>query len=234
VIREDVLNLIEHVAEALGDELDRVVFVGGTVPSLYEGHADIRPTKDVDCAAHVTRLEYNDLTERLRKRGFQPVMDADAPVCRFRLANGLLVDVMPADISILGFTNSWYAEAIERAEVYTLPSGKQVRAITPHYFLATKFEAFRGRGKNNYAMSHDLEDIVALLVAQPALFDEIAAADTEVTRSLLVDLGRLAGVEDFLDTVPFYFPGASTRQQQAGPFTERLLALRRVMQEKGD
>jgi predicted nucleotidyltransferase len=44
-----------------------------------------------------------------------------------------------------------------------LPGGPSVRVITAPSFLATKLEAFRGRGKMDYQASHDLEDFVAII-----------------------------------------------------------------------
>lgn len=70
---------------------------------------------------------------------------------------------MPVNEEVLGFSNKWYVEAIESAERFTLPSGTRIKLITPEYFLATKFEAFIGRGKGDYIASKDLEDIVFVL-----------------------------------------------------------------------
>jgi len=39
---------------------------------------------------------------------------------------------------------------------------RDIRLITAPYFLATKFEAFHGRGHGDVRGSHDLEDIVAV------------------------------------------------------------------------
>ncbi len=39
----------------------------------------------------------------------------------------------------------------------------EIRIVTAPYFLATKLDAFRGRGKGDYFGSNDLEDIVAVV-----------------------------------------------------------------------
>jgi hypothetical protein len=39
--------------------------------------------------------------------------------------------------------------------------------ITAPYFLACKLAAFRSRGEGDYLMSHDMEDIVAVLDGRP-------------------------------------------------------------------
>ena len=42
---------------------------------------------------------------RLMALGLTPDTRADAPVCRMRTADDLLLDVMPLDEAILGFSN---------------------------------------------------------------------------------------------------------------------------------
>lgn len=64
--------LISGVADALGDMLDRVVFVGGAIAGLLltdDLASDVRPTGDVDFIVEVaTYTEYNTLLADLRKR----------------------------------------------------------------------------------------------------------------------------------------------------------------------
>jgi len=64
---------------------------------------------------------------------------------------------------VLGFTNRWYAPALEHATTFTPPSGTPIQMITTPFFLGTKMEAFRGRGNMDYQASHDLEDFVAII-----------------------------------------------------------------------
>jgi hypothetical protein len=42
-------------------------------------------------------------------------------------------------------------------------AGSDVHLITAVNFVATKLEAFHGRGANDVTLSHDLEDIVAVI-----------------------------------------------------------------------
>lgn len=221
--RSAMLALVERVAEALGPDAAGVVFVGGIVPALYDLPLELRPTDDVDLTVDATRPRYEQLVERLRKRGFKECRDPGAPVCRYELGDPrLLVDVMPIDPAVLGFSNRWYVPAVEHAEPFTLPGGRKVRALSPVYFLATKLEAFRGRGGNDYGMSHDLEDVVSLLAAEPALFDVIAAAKDDVTAYLRDELVQLAGVADFMDALAWHYPGTAGGEAQARELGERL------------
>jgi len=48
------------------------------------------------------------------------------------------------------------------------------------YFLATKLEAFKDRGRNDFYGSHDFEDIIYLLDNRTTIVEEIQAADDDV------------------------------------------------------
>jgi len=70
----------------------------------------------------------------------------DEPVvCRWRSrVPQLILDVMPTDPDILGFSNPWYNEAISTAEAVTLDSGTTIRAARPAPLVATKLSAWKG------------------------------------------------------------------------------------------
>lgn len=69
----------------------------------------------------------------------------------------LKVDFMPDASSILGFTNRWYSSAIESATEVPLKSGVLIRVVEPVHFIATKLEAYLGRGNGDLLVSHDVE-----------------------------------------------------------------------------
>jgi hypothetical protein len=153
-------------AERLRLLLPEIVFVGGCATGLLiddPGAARVRGTYDVDVIAEIASYaEYTVFSERLRALGFQEDTSEGAPLCRWR-HGGLILDVMPLDPKILGFSNRWYSEALRAAEEVRLPAGSTIRAITASYFLGTKLEAFRGRGRDDYFSSHDLEDFMAVV-----------------------------------------------------------------------
>ena len=86
---------------------------------------------------------------------------------------------MPTDEKILGFSNRWYEDAIKEASVITLPSGISIRVVNSVYFIATKFEAFAGRGQGDY-FSHDLEDIVFVMENRERLIFELMDSSDEL------------------------------------------------------
>lgn len=142
---------IATIGRALAGERPSVVFVGGTVTALYplEGGVDVRPTVDVDCVVDVTTTaDYYAFVSRLRARGFKECTDENAPLCRL-VYSEIRVDVVATAATGIGSTNRWYREAVADAAAYSLAADLDILAITPVYFVATKLEAFRGRGKGD-------------------------------------------------------------------------------------
>lgn len=66
-----------------------------------------------------------------------------------------------------------------------MPSGITSRVIAAPAFMATKFEAFAGRGRGDFIASHDLEDIINFVDGRIALVDEIAQSAAELRSDLV-------------------------------------------------
>jgi hypothetical protein len=115
--------------------------------------------------------------------------------CRFRLGD-LQVDFMPDDADALGFTNRWYKAALQTAQPYPIAEGINIRLVTPVYFLATKFEAFKGRGKNDLLGSRDIEDILNLIDGRAELGQELLQAADDVKTYLIAEFKALLNSPD--------------------------------------
>lgn len=161
------LLLLEDAVVRLGVLLDEFVFLGGCATGLLIDDVaapPVRETIDVDVIVQVlTKGEYYALSDRLRQQDFREDNSDGAPICRWTDGR-VILDVMPTNPDVLGFGNDWYAPAITHAIEMELPSGKEIRVVSAPYFLITKLEAFDGRGAGDYQMSHDMEDIVAVLL----------------------------------------------------------------------
>ena len=201
--------MVERVAEALGPLRERVVFLGGCATGLLltdTAAPSIRSTKDVDVIVEVgTRSAYYKIEQELVMRGFQHDTSEGAPLCRWTFED-LLLDVMPTDPELLGFSNRWYPEAVHRAVECELPSGLWIRLVTSPYFLATKLEAFFGRGRGDFFGSHDLEDFVAVMDGRPEVIEETLAASPELRRYLAKTLTTLLGDPDFVYSLQGHLP----------------------------
>jgi hypothetical protein len=153
---------LRSVANALGNWKDKVVFVGGATVSLYATRplaVSVRPTDDVDVVVElVSTSEFYDLQEHLLKLGFKN--DIESKIIPRFLIQGLRVDFMPTDPSILGFSNRWYPDGVKYSIEHKIDDAAPIRIFTSPYFIASKFEAFNTRGKGDIYGSHDLEDII--------------------------------------------------------------------------
>ena len=196
-----MIEMIDVVAQSLGDDLlEKVVFVGGCTTALLVDDVvtlqHIRSTEDVDMIVEVlSKSEYQDLCQTLRQRGFKESVEDDV-ICRWRLGS-MIVDVMPTDQEILGFSNIWYPEAVEFAKSYQLPSNRIIRVVSPTYFLATKIEAFAGRGNNDFLVSQDIEDILSLIDGCSSLIADLHAANKKVKSAIAVAIQTFLNESDF-------------------------------------
>lgn len=196
-------KMIATVAEALGEDLlQEVAFVGGCTTGLLLtddfSNEQVRHTDDVDLIVHV--LNYAGMVRlqaQLRTRGFSYSMDDDdSPICSMRLGE-LRVDFMPDDEGVFGFSNRWYVQALKTATPYQLPDGPVIRLVTPAYFVATKLEAYRGRGNNDPLGSRDIEDILTLVDGRSELAGELLMAPVELRQYISSELTDLLKVNQF-------------------------------------
>jgi len=186
---------LEAAAAVLGPLLEEVVFVGGATIYLWitdPAAPPVRATEDVDVVCEVaTRVEYYRLCARLRERGLQEAT-GEPVLCRWRSVEPKLVlDVMPTNPEILGFSNPWYEEAIAKAATVVLDSGEKLRAATPPLLVATKLSAWKGRGSGDLIGSLDVHDILTLFDGRPELTTEIEASESWLRQFLHAELAEL-------------------------------------------
>jgi predicted nucleotidyltransferase len=199
------LTIVELAAHRLGPLIDEVVLLGGCATGLLltdVAAPPIRATLDVDVITEVASLSaYHRLSERLRSLGFREDQSEGAPLCRWT-ADALILDVMPTHADVLGFGNPWYQPALDASTQFALPSGQRIRMVTAPYFLATKLAAFDDRGKGDYVMSHDLEDMVAVIDGRPELVEEVLNAEPELRNHLSARFSTLLEDSAFLAALP--------------------------------
>ncbi|MBL7722500.1 MAG: nucleotidyl transferase AbiEii/AbiGii toxin family protein [Chitinophagaceae bacterium] len=187
------ITRIKAVYNGLGDLRDKVVFVGGATVSLYAQREapDIRETKDVDILVEIaSRWEYAAIEEQLRKIGFTNVQESGF-LGRY-IMDGLIVDLMATDDDILGFTNKWYSEGFKTAIDYTIDPQHTVKIFDPAYFVASKIEAFKNRGKGDGRQSTDFEDIVFILDNRSSIWDEMASVPSPLKEYLKEEFRALS------------------------------------------
>lgn len=176
------ITRIKAVSNALAKLETPVAFVGGATVSLY---ADIdfrekaRPTDDVDVVLELLAYKnYAAVEEQLRSIGFINDMYSKV-ICRYKY-QGLIVDIMPTDEKVLGFSNKWYAPGFKQAIDFEIDKQHSVKIFPVTYFIASKVEAFKSRGKNDGRTSSDFEDIVFVLNNRNTIWKELLEADKAV------------------------------------------------------
>jgi len=217
------IDRVVEVAKLLGPLAEQCVFVGGAATGLLltdPAIPDVRPTLDVDVIVELaTKAELYKLEEALRAQGFAEDIDSGV-ICRWR-HDPIILDVMPTDPGILGFANRWYPNAVQHAYECSI-DGVRIRFVSPAYFLATKLEAFYGRGEGDYILSHDMEDLIAVLDGRLEVVDDISEADEEVQRYLANQFTSLLANDDFLDALPGHLPGDPASQERVPLIVERM------------
>lgn len=186
------ITRIKAVYHALGDLGKKVLFVGGATVSLYSDRpaSESRPTDDVDILIELISYSgYADVEESLRKRGF--VHDIDSGIiCRFKV-QGIIVDVMPTEGDVLGFSNRWYPEGFANSMEKDLGNNCIIKLFQPTYFIASKLEAFKGRGGGDGRTSSDFEDIVYILNNRTTIWNEMQTATIGVKEYLQYQFKKL-------------------------------------------
>jgi hypothetical protein len=218
------LPYLRQIAEALGDLREQVVFVGGAVAGLLvtDPLADsVRATRDVDAVVNANRAMFHHIEAAVAQRGF--VRDTQSGViCRWiHKDSGVLFDLMPVQPEVLGFSNRWYPYAVETAEPVELSPGLTIRLISAVGFVATKLEAFAGRGAGDFLTSHDIEDVLNVVDGRADLSNEIAAAPAELRQAVAAAFMQLLSNPDFANVLP----GLIAEPERAGLVMQRLRAM---------
>jgi len=198
-------------------------FVGGAVVSLYADRVaeEIRETEDVDVLVEIySRFDYAKLEKKLRQLGFKHDTRSNF-VGRFfieglivDLMNDLVVDFMPLEEKVLGFSNKWYVEGLLNAIAFVIDELHTIKIFTVPYFIAAKLEAFKGRGKNKQGkydgrVSADFEDIVFLLGNRATVWDEMAGAANNIKQYLIDEFAALYKNPYFEEWIEVHTPYSS-------------------------
>lgn len=219
------LDLLVAAATVLKPMLEELVFVGGCTTGLLitdPAMSPVRATIDVDVVVEVTSyVGYIQLSDRLRALGLSEDRDASAPLCRWTHGE-LRIDVMPLEELILGFSNKWYQEAIETAELLDIADGLSIKVINAPYFIATKLEAFNGRGEGIFLGSHDLEDVISVIDGRETLAEEILNSRHAVQNYIKAEFQRILLSRKFIDALPGMLGPDTASQDRAGAILARM------------
>jgi predicted nucleotidyltransferase len=202
-MHEHIIRIID-VAKLLKGLNRPFVFVGGATVALYatfpDRTEDIRPTEDVDVVVELLSYAgYAEINDKMIALGFSNDMESGV-ICRFKI-HGLAVDLMPTDPNVIGFSNRWYPDGFKFAETIVIDGETSVKIFSVPYFLASKWEAFKSRGKRNFRASHDFEDMVFVFEHCHDLELKISNAPEDVRQYLWNEIGSMLDNDDFIEGV---------------------------------
>jgi len=219
------LELLAETARLLEPLLEELAFVGGATTALLisdPGADAVRTSYDVDAIAAITSYAgYVEFSARLRELGFTEDTSEGAPICRWRHER-IILDLMPLDTNVFGFSNRWYKAALDSAVEHILEDGLHIRVVTAVYFCATKLEAFAGRGKGDYMASHDLEDLISVIDGRAEIVTEVELAPVDVRTYITSEIRKLLSVREFVDSLPGYLRPDRASQARLGNLLSRL------------
>jgi predicted nucleotidyltransferase len=194
---------IQRVAEIFGDLIQEVVLVGGATVELLKTDSTAPParaTNDIDMIVEMTYpTGYVSFSKKLRDLKFSEDMTSGVS-CRW-VGHGLTIDVVPTEDQPNMPSNKWYSSAFKHSIRYQLPNESTIQIIDAPHFIATKLEAFLGRGKNDLFQSHDFEDIVRVFNSRPELLKEIECSNQVLREYLVTQLQLLSSRPDFKEAV---------------------------------
>lgn len=188
------LAALKTVAEALSQLRQKVVFVGGSVVELYcddPARGEARPTDDIDVVVEIlSRGSHADLEYELRQIGFRHDIESGIN-CRFKYKD-IIVDIMPTDAQILGFTNRWYKAGINNTISAFLDEKVVIEIFSLPYFLASKAEALKSeRHGADFRFNSDFEDIIYIFDNCTTIVQDILQAENEIQIYLINELSQL-------------------------------------------
>ncbi len=217
--------MIKKIAERLGPLRPKVVFLGGSATGFHitdKAEPEIRATKDVDIIVEVASIVgYHKLEITLRELGFFQKMQEDDPICRWYI-DDVMVDVMPTDENILGFSNRWYLPAIKNSVTIELEPNLEIQIVTAPYFLGTKLDAYFGRGRGDYLTSHDMEDIINFINGRVEILEDIQNSEQDLKAFIIKSLQGFLEDELFLEALPGHLLPDQASQGRRSIILERI------------
>ncbi len=109
-----------------------------------------------------------------------------------------------------------------------LPDGHEINLVSPPVFIATKIEAFRDRGNNDYMASHDLEDVISVIDGRDELMAEVSTSDKALKQYLGEQFRGLLETRAFQEALPGYLSGDSASQARLSQIMEKLRLLAKI------
>ena len=96
--------------------------------------------------------------------------------------------------------NVWFKPGFDYLQEVDV-DGQKIRILPLPYYLATKFSAYKDRGKNDPRTSHDFEDIIYILDNRTDLVEEIRKAPVDVKKYLCGEFKKIIEGNTLRETI---------------------------------
>lgn len=94
-------------------------------------------------------------------------------------------------------TDDFTKEQVRSTDDVDLIVHVDIRLVTPVYFIATKLEAYKGRGKADALNSRDIEDILNLVDGREELISEVKSSEADVQTYIAAEFSVLLKDNNF-------------------------------------
>jgi len=182
------------------------VFIGGAVVGLLLTDPAAPPpsrTKDIHIVLEIAGYaEFAAMEHLLRQAGF--TQDKLSLVAW--QWHGIRVDFLTHRPTEMMGSNRWFPYLIEEAQRIEVSPGKYAWCASAPCFVATKLEAFFSRGRGDFLMSKDIEDIFVVVDGREELLDEIKYASPDVRGFLKTAFRDLLKDRRFMECLPQIVP----------------------------
>ena len=216
-MKNRVINIavVAEIAEALKELKDQVIFVGGSVVSLYADDPaadDIRPTADIDITIKLmNQSNYLQMQKHLSDLGFKLDVTGHS-VCSYKYKD-IPVDIMSTEDMPLMPSTKWFKLGL--ATLQTVKANNiDIQILSAPYFLATKFKAFNDRGID-YRTSHDIEDVIYVLDNNIDIVNQINQADTKVREFIKSEFQKIIDNDALEEIIAAHVHPLVIEQRQA-------------------
>jgi hypothetical protein len=97
--------------------------------------------------------------------------------------------------------------------------------VTAPFFVATKLEAFKGRGQGDFFGSCDLEDIVSVVDGRAGIAAEVHGESADLRSYIRFEIERLLATPGFIDALSGYLLPDAASQARIDIVLQRLRKL---------
>ena len=114
---------------------------------------------------------------------------------------------------------------MEFSNLADLGDGVTARIINAPFFIATKLEAYRDRGKGDIQASHDIEDIITLIDGSSTIVEQVDAAPDDARHYISRELVAWQKTGSFIDELAGHLSPISQASGRTSIVIDRITSI---------